>query len=359
MTSDRAAPRSSSTQMDRAAVESVVAAAARAPSIHNTQPWRWNLHDGVLDVRADRSRQLHVADRDAHSLLISCGAAAELTGLALGEQGWSFDCLLMPDPSDPDLLARFGPLTRSEPNDRATTQLDAARERRSERRAFGGEPVTSQTIERLRVAAHAPGVRAHFPVRADESLELAVAISKADRFQHRDAAYAAEVAEWVRHDEQSPDGIPESVIPRVSAGHPRHTDIPLRDFEAGIPGAQLITAGIDEHPLITVILTDTDNNLERLRAGQAMMRLMIAAELDGLASCPLSQSVDLLSFRTQLRAQMSWSGHPQMMLRLGQKPTGTPAPLTARRPVADVLTITPNAPPAQPSASDASSTGSA
>ncbi len=56
-----------------------------------------------------------------------------------------------------------------------------------------------------------------------------------------------------------------------------------------------------------------------------MMRLMIQAELDGLASCPLSQSVDLLFFRSQLRTLMSWTGYPQMMLRLGHRPD-TPAP---------------------------------
>ena len=72
-----------------------------------------------------------------------------------------------------------------------------------------------------------------------------------------------------------------------------------------------------------------------------MMRLMIQAELDGIASCPLSQSVDLLHFRTELQAQMSWVGHPQMMLRLGEKPDAAPAALTARRPIDDVLTITP------------------
>ena len=73
-----------------------------------------------------------------------------------------------------------------------------------------------------------------------------------------------------------------------------------------------------------------------------MMRLMIEAELAGIASCPLSQSVDLLFFRSQLRALMSWTGYPQMMLRLGQKPGSAPAPLTARRPVEDVLMVTPN-----------------
>lgn len=328
--------------IDRGSVESVVAAASRAPSIHNTQPWQWILHDGVLDLRADRARQLHVADRDGHSLLISCGAAAELTELALRAQGWTVESSLMPDHGDPDLLARLRPMTHSDPNRVAVAQLNAARERRSERRVFGPDPVPEEVIERLRTAAAASGVYAHFPVRAEESLELAVAISKADRSQQDDPAYAAEMAEWVRQDELSPDGVPASVIPQVAAGQPRHTDIPLRDFEAGIPGAQLITPDIDERPLIAIIFTDGDDELDRLRAGEAMMRLMIQAELEGIASCPLSQSVDLLSFRSRLRVLMSWVGHPQMMLRLGSKPTDPPAPLTRRRSVDDVLTITPN-----------------
>lgn len=323
----------------RAAVESAVASACRAPSIHNTQPWRWTLHDAVLDVRADRSRQLHVADRDGHSLLISCGAAAELTELALHAQGWAVQTSLMPDPADPDLLCRLRLVTRSEPNLTTVAELDAAGERRSERRAFGAEPVPAEVIERLRGACASPGVYAHFPSRANESLDLAVAISNADRSQRDDPAYAAEMAKWTHRDDLSRDGVPASVIPQVAAGAPRHTDIPLRDFEAGIPGAQLITPDIDERPLIAVIFTESDDELQRLRAGQAMMRLMIRAELDGIASCPLSQSVDLLSFRSQLRTLMSWTGHPQMMLRLGQKPTDPPAPLTPRRSVDEVLTI--------------------
>jgi hypothetical protein len=79
--------------------------------------------------------------------------------------------------------------------------------------------------------------------------------------------------------------------------------------------------------------------LERLRAGASMMRLMIQAELDDIASCALSQAVDLLFFRSQLRTVMSWVGYPQMMVRFGQKPDSAPAPLTARRAVEDVLTI--------------------
>ena len=42
-------------------------------------------------------------------------------------------------------------------------------------------------------------------------------------------------------------------IPHVITGHPRHTDLPLRDFEIGMSGQQQIEADVDERPLIAVL----------------------------------------------------------------------------------------------------------
>jgi hypothetical protein len=75
--------------LDPASVEAAVAVAIRAPSIYNTQPWRWEFGPDGLDLRADRTRQLPVVDPDGHSLLISCGAALTLAGYGLRAAGWT------------------------------------------------------------------------------------------------------------------------------------------------------------------------------------------------------------------------------------------------------------------------------
>ena len=78
-------------RLDRLSVEAALAVAVRAPSIHNTQPWAWRLDPDGLVLRADRTRQLAVADPDGHSLLVSCGAALHLTEIALEAQGWQLE----------------------------------------------------------------------------------------------------------------------------------------------------------------------------------------------------------------------------------------------------------------------------
>jgi nitroreductase len=326
-------------KLDVAAVTDALRLAVRAPSIHNTQPWRFELRAGALALRADRSRQLGVADPDGHSLMISCGAALALTDLALRTAGWVIEVDRMPDSSDPDLLAELRETGQAEPRQRDLDLVAASQHRRSERRPFGAGPPSEDLIERLRDAAARPGVYAHFPSRADENLDLAIAVSAADRFQRKDPDYLAEMARWTQPDDAHPDGIPATAVVHLPADEPRHADVPVRDFEVGVPGAQLIEPGIDEHPLLAVIFTDSDTPSDRLQAGEAMMRLMLEAELAGLSSCPLSQSVDMLAFRVRLQTLMNWTAYPQMMLRLGAPPGGAPAPLTPRRPIDEVVTI--------------------
>ena len=58
----------------------LVRVAARAPSLHNTQPWRFQVRPDAVELYADYGRQLGT-DRIGRELLISCGAA--LYGLRL------------------------------------------------------------------------------------------------------------------------------------------------------------------------------------------------------------------------------------------------------------------------------------
>lgn len=56
--------------MRRAAVRGTL-----APSVHNTQPWGFELGSDGLSIRTDPSRRLHVLDPTGRQMTISCGCA--------------------------------------------------------------------------------------------------------------------------------------------------------------------------------------------------------------------------------------------------------------------------------------------
>ena len=61
----------------------VIGAAVWAPSVHNSQPWRFAVRRGEISLYADPDRRLAVADPDGREMLISCGAALFNARLAL------------------------------------------------------------------------------------------------------------------------------------------------------------------------------------------------------------------------------------------------------------------------------------
>src|SRR6516162_4969325 len=83
----------------------LIATAARAPSVHNTQPWRFRVGEFAIELYADTRRKLR-ADPIGREMLISCGAALYGLRLAVRSLGYLPVVELLPNPARPRLLAR-------------------------------------------------------------------------------------------------------------------------------------------------------------------------------------------------------------------------------------------------------------
>ena len=86
-------------------VDYLIATAARAPSVHNTQPWRFRAGHDVIELYADQRRKLRV-DPVGREMLISCGAALFGLRLAVRSLGYLPVVELLPDPARLRLLAQ-------------------------------------------------------------------------------------------------------------------------------------------------------------------------------------------------------------------------------------------------------------
>ncbi|GAA1637047.1 Acg family FMN-binding oxidoreductase [Catellatospora bangladeshensis] len=300
--------------------QQVVTAAVRAPSLHNSQPWRFRIHGGSVDVCADPARRLPVADPTGRAVRIACGAAAFNARLALAVNGLAANTHLLPDPADPELMARLSPHAARPATDTETALYAAIAERHSVREPFGPAPVPVQARVQIVHAAQTEGAWVEL-VTGPASIEV---ISEIVRAAHdaltADEDYRAELRAWTRPDDRSDDGVPAA----AGGPSPQPGDLlPRRAFgdRPPVPGMDF-----DPDPFVVVLGTAGDTAAEQIQAGLALQHVLLTITDAGLAASMLSQPIEVDAERQRLADAFGRDGVPQMVLRVGQARPGRPTP---------------------------------
>jgi hypothetical protein len=312
-----------------ASLRHVVQAATLAPSVHNTQPWRFVLLEDGFELHADPSRRLDVLDPTGRQLHLSCGAALFTARAAARALGLDAQVQLLPEPTRPELLGRLALAPGAPASDADLALALAVLKRHPVRDPFEPRPVPEELLRALSVVAEQEGAALRPVCREDELVALAVLLSAADAAEERDPAYRRELAGWLR--DGSSDGIPTEALARIAE---RGSTLRLRDFSLSRPERSSGTAPEAEHPAVVVLTTQQDDPAAWLRAGQALGAVLLHAAAQGVQAQPLGQVVDLPGPRRRLAAELGLVGTPQMVLRLGY---ATSPVVTARRAVDDVL----------------------
>jgi hypothetical protein len=312
-------------------VKEVITTAARAPSVHNTQPWRFKIGPDAIELYADPRRKLRI-DPAGREMLISCGAA--LFGLRLGVRSLGYLPVveLFPDPSRLRLLARVSlgpaaPLTQAE-----RRMLAAVPHRHTHRGPFAVEPLPGGLIAGLQHDAVAEGAALVLvgPTLAYQALTDIV--GPVSLRQDLDPVARQEIRRWSRAaGGAARDGVPALAF-ADRAGRQRGR-LRQRDFDLG-RGLGLLTADGPPAAATAVLVTPGDGRADWLRAGQALHRLLVhAAERWAFASL-YTQPLEAAAIRTLIRTRLALPGAPQILLQLGVART---TQATARRPPSDLI----------------------
>jgi nitroreductase len=314
-------------------LESAATAALHAPSVFNTQPWRWRITGNTMELYADPSRQLHSADPDGRLLLISCGVALHHARTALAAAGWSDTVERLPDPGQPGLLARIH-LGRPIPADpEAQRMAAAAKWRRTDRRAYGAHPVSETMLTRLRRFVESEGAYLHL-VPEDQVPMLAISSERAAGAEHDDPAYLEELERWTNRPQWRGDGVsPDAAV------QPELRRVPVRDFAPEGNAGLTAGRGVDKGAAYVIVFGLTDQRLDLLRGGEALSALLLLATAEGLATAPLSEAVEVTWPRHLLRDLLADVGEPYIAVRLGYRVAHDPLPPQIRRNAAETITI--------------------
>ena len=320
-------------KVDQDTLVRTIGLACRAPSVHNSQPWRWQLSARTVRLYADPRRRLPVTDQDGRDLLLSCGAALHHLRVALADFGVPAQVRRMPDREEPDLLAVVE-LEQDTMVELGLGSTEPIEVRRTDRRRFGSWPVPQQFLDELVERAAGQGAVLRVVTDRPTQRKLVAAIAAAAQAQDATPGYAEETAAWSGR-ANTPDGVPAASIPRPDQ---EAAAVPMRGFS---PGTLEQPADTEDGAVLLVLGTSSDDGLSQLRAGEAMSATLLRATELELATCPLSQPLEIADTRDVLRdGVLHGTLSPPLIVRVGWPPAGLPAvPPTPRRPLTDVMEI--------------------
>jgi nitroreductase len=324
----------------RSAIEAALAVAARAPSAHNTQPWRVTVEGDRVIVRADPARWLRHGDPSRRDLWLSVGGFIEGLRLALAANGVRAEC------ADPLAFKGDGATLVLRPGDPAGAAALAAvsllRRRQTSRLRYSPRAPDGTALAALSAAADSVGLSLHLVEKTGAARrDLEGWFHAAARESWLDVRSVGELAGWLRLDPEGARGADDGLsthcmglspaetvamaaLTRVGLWRAAHATF-LAPLLAGAL-AKAETRTIEEAPFLGVLVAPGDAG----DAGAGLLHVWLAATRAGLSLAPASALLDRRGW--ELGSHLGVS--PTRLVAAFRLGRSAPAPRSRRRAVA-------------------------
>jgi hypothetical protein len=303
--------------------------AGRAPSIHNSQPWRWRAGDTTLDLFLTRDR-LPDGNPQARFAVLSCGAALHHARVQIAAQGGEAVVDRLPHPDDPDHLARIRIGGRIPVDPDAVRLALAAENRRSDRRGLPGPPLDTDKLRCVGMAVRAEGAALR-TVRADQVYDLAAAADLARRVLAEEPGWRPELVDWADDDRHLAAGAAVASRRAGAAG------LAPAEHGAHRPGTTLIAESRHRAAVFGILHGAGDERPDWLRAGEALSAGWLTATRLNVSVLPLSAMVAVPAARREVRRLVGGPVCPYLVLRFAAADEDDPPERTPRLPATTVI----------------------
>lgn len=324
--------------VDTGILRDAVRLACRAPSLHNSQPWRWVADDSALSLFLDPDRAPVATDTTGREALMSCGAVLDHFRVAMAAVGYTTHVERFPNPNNLLHLASmsFSPLEFV--TDAHRRRADAILLRHTDRLPFAAPPhweTVGAEIAHLVDPDHLRLDVVPDPMRP----ELAEASMLTESLRLYDSSYHAELLWWTGSYPVS-EGIPHSSL--VSAAESDRVDIARTSFPVSHHRDRRPEVPEDRSKVV-VLSTYDETPASVLRCGELLSAVLLEATLAGLATCPLTHITEMAASREVVATLVGLDAQtitPQVLVRIGLAPSleDVPPP-TPRRPVDEVFEV--------------------
>jgi hypothetical protein len=318
-------------ETDAALSRELIRYATLAPSSHNTQCWRFDVHQGSITISPDLSRRCPAVDPDDHHVFVSLGCAAENLVQAASAHGLM--CEPGFDASTNGVRCKLTPTAA-----RASPLYEAITSRQCTRGDYDGKPLYTEELALLSRAGTSEGVRVLLLTERPAIERVLEQVVQANTAQMADPAFVKELKAWIRFNGADAVRTGDGLF-SVASGNPA---IPSWLGELAF-GWLFTTQGendkyarqIRSSAGIAVFIGEAADKAHWVEVGRCYERFALQATALGIRNAFLNQPVEVAPLRPSFAASLGLTGQrPDLVVRFGKGPT---MPSSLRRPVESVL----------------------
>lgn len=299
-----------------------------APSVKNTQPWRFAIEENRVRIFADPDRVLHVTDPNRRELYISLGCALENLLVAAEHFGFRHEVFYFPEGEASRLVASVTLTPGGEPSlSRSGIGLDAITRRHNDNSVYRDERIPDAVRHRLGACREETEFRLILIEDRDFRRQVDKLTLEADRIEFANPEFRKELAHWIGEGVFGKPGL----MSRIGG-------LVVSRLDLGEPVAQQDRKIVESAALLGLIAATRDTNLVHLRVGQLFQRTWLTATGMGVSIHPMSQTMRLPELRAAVAELLPAPGWlPQHLFRVGFSSRIDDPGHTPRRPLDEVL----------------------
>jgi hypothetical protein len=317
-------------------IKELVAYAIKAPSGHNTQPWKFEVNDTSIRIFPDYTRRLEVVDPDDHALFISLGCALENLLIAARHFGYGSTVnYQLHSASDEYIQINLHHDAAAQP----TELFEAIAKRQSTRAPYNRAVIPAEQLKKLQEAATHEGISCRIIEDKKEIDAITELVKEANIRQLENGRFRKEMENWIRFNEKtagtSKDGLRSAVMgsPSVPTWFGK---LFFNYLVSPAKEAAKAAASIASSSALVVFITEDNSKEGWVKLGQRFERFALQATALGIKHAHLNMPCEEVPVRQKLKQFLGLTtAEPLLLIRLGYS---DPMPMSFRRPLEAVLT---------------------
>jgi len=317
-------------------IEKILEHASKAPSGHNTQPWKFLIQQNKIEIHPDFKRALPVVDSDNHALYISLGCAVENAVLGAKNYGFSSNIEIAKNKEGTEFIILNLKKDKTVEADELFDQIDRRQVTRNE---YSSTVIPPEEIKKLMNSFDFKGVHVLTFTKPEDIDELEPFIIEGSNRQFQNKDFVDELVSWIRFSkkevEQKRDGIWHASMGMPSAGR-FFGNIIMKKFVSAKSEAKRWKKQVDASAGF-VLFTVEKNDVEHwVNLGMAFQRFGLTATKLNISHAHVNMPCEELPVRKKMAAHFGLKNqHPLLLIRFG---CSEKMPYSYRRGVKDLIT---------------------